>query len=73
MLITFSLCLSFKEAPIAPIVFKQLSSSLYIHTTYWNFVVCSVGVNPIVYAKAPSRGMNRMISKEVDLIMFVDV
>ena len=73
MLITFSLCFSFKDAPIAPIVFKQLSSSLYIHTTYWNFVVCSVGVSPIVYAKAPSRGKNRMINREGDLNMLVEV
>ena len=52
----------------------QISSSFYINTTcHWNFIVSSFGENPIVYAKAPKKGMNRMINKEGDLIMFVDV
>ena len=66
--------LSFKEAPIAPIVFQQISSSFYINTTcYWNFIVCSIGENPKRYAKFPNREMNRVINREGDLIMFVDV
>jgi len=37
------------------------------------FIVCSFGENLIVYAKASKKGMNRMINREGDLIMFVDV
>ena len=51
-----------------------MSSSFDINTTcHWNLIVSSFGENPIVYAKAPKQGMNRMINREEDLIMFVDV
>ena len=36
-------------------------------------MVCSFGESPIVYVKAYKKGMNRMINREGDLIMFVDV
>jgi len=32
-----------------------------------------LGKTPIVYAKAHNRGLNRMINRERNLIMFVDV
>ena len=52
----------------------QISRSFYIDTTcHWDFIVCSVGENIIVYAKAHNRGLNRMINRERNLIMFVDV
>ena len=65
--------LTFKEAPIAPLFFKQINSSFFIVIScHWNVIACSVGKSPIVYTTFPKMVMNRIINRDGDLIMFVD-